>query len=440
MKFQIELNLDCVINILKFLPFEERVKSSAVCKSWYSINHHLFDTLAVDLPKYYNNESYKTWVDKIKPKEYKLKVGEDMGMLDTFLTHLDTTRTRWCEDRVYSIHINSTEPVCPIIYKCEQLCELDMSNNFFNHTIDVSKFKHLSIFDANSTNLSMLPESVCVAPLQKMYLTFNNLRTLPRNFNLLQHSLVSLDLSNNLFDFIPTSVYTLQHLITLNFSHNDLSFIDSDISKLKKLKRLVLRCNGIRGIPRALCDMTELVHLDLGCNLISRIPDNVDRLVKLDYLDLEYNNIKAVPESLYKLAQLTHLYLTSNSIKILSDKVGNLSKLVVLYMNDNRLKNIPMTLNKLSNLQFLQLSSNKIQNICVSGLTQLEFFDIHNNVLMALPDIADLTRLKYLVIYNNLLTRVDPNVFEKLGAMKQLVINVNTNYDGTGDKFHVVKL
>lgn len=430
-----ELNLDCVINILKFLPFEDRVKSSAVCKTWHCINHHLFDTVTVDISKYYNNASYKAWVDKTRPKEYKLKAGEDMGLLDAFLQHLDTL----C-DRVYSIQTHSTEPACPGMYKCERLRELDMSNNFFNHTIDVSKFKSLSIFDANSVNLSALPASVCTVPLEKLYLTFNNLRTLPNTFTALKHSLSTLDLSNNLFDTVPSSVYELENLSALNFSHNDLSFIHDDISKLKKLKRLNMRCNGIRGIPTTLCEMTELVHLDLGCNLIGKIPANIHTLTHLDYLDLEYNNLKAVPESLYKLANLTHLYLNSNSIKILSDKVGNLSKLVVLYMNDNRLKNVPLTLNKLNNLQFLQISGNKIQNICVSGLTQLEFFDVHNNVLMALPDITNLTCLKYLIIYNNLLTLVDPSAFEKLDALKQLVINVNTSYDGVDDKFHIVKL
>lgn len=430
-----ELNLDCVINILKFLPFEERVKSSAVCKTWYGINQHLFDTVTVDISRYYDNEYYKTWVDKTRPKEYKLKAGEDMGQLNAFLQHLEML----C-DRVYSIQVNSTDIVCPSIYKCEMLRDLDMSNNFFNHTIDISKFKTLSVFDANSTNLSVLPDSVCTVPLEKLYLTFNNLRTLPRTFSSLRHSLSTLDLSNNLFDVVPNSVYELENLSALNFSHNDLSFIHNDISKLKKLRRLNMRCNGIRGIPATLCDMTELVHVDFGCNLIGKIPAHINTLVNLDYLDLEYNNIKAVPESLYKLAKLTHLYLNSNNIKILSDKVGNLSKLVVLYMNDNRLKNVPWTLNKLSHLQFLQMSGNKIQNICVSGLTQLEFFDVHNNVLMALPDISPLTRLKYLVIYNNLLTSVDPNAFEKLDALKQLVINVNTSYDGVDDKFHVVKL
>lgn len=430
-----ELNLDCVINILKFLPFEERVKSSAVCKTWYGINQHLFDTVTVDIPKYYDNASYKAWVDKTVPKEYKLKAGEDMGLLGFFLQHIDTM----C-DRVYSIQTNSTDDAHPIIYTCEKLRELDMSNNFFNHTLDISKFKHLSTLDMNSVDLAFLPESVCTVPLEKLYLAFNNLQTLPRAFTSLKHTLVSLDMSNNLFDFIPPCVYDLENLQTLNGSHNDLTFIHPDISKLKKLKRLVLRCNGIRDIPSTLGQMTELVHLDLGCNLIHKIPANINTLVNLDYLDLEYNNIKGVPESLYKLANLTHLYLNSNGIINLSDKIGHLSKLVVLYMNDNRLKGVPLTLNKLSNLQFLQLSGNKIQNICVSGLTQLEFFDVHNNMLMALPDISPLTRLKYLVIYNNLLTSVDPGVFEKLGAMKQLVINVNTSYDGASDKFHIVKL
>lgn len=431
------LDLDCIINILKFLPFKQRVSSSIVCKSWYDINPYIFDTITVNIYLYFTNEYYKKWVDKIKPKSYTLKACGDIFLLTSFLDKFTNSH------KVLKMYINSgnIHSILSTIYKCKNLSELKVYNGcLYHNSLNVSRFLNLRTLDLNSVNLKCLSNDVCDIPLKYLNLTFNNLTTLPDNFANLKNTLISLHIGKNLFSTIPETVYELENLQTLNFCHNDIAVIHNDISKLKKLKRIVFRGNCLTTIPSTICEMSDLVHFDFGCNSIEKIPRKIDKLINLNYFDIEYNDLRVIPESFYKLVNLTTLHLTSNYVTNISDKIGNLCNLKTLYFNDNRLNYIPHSINNLVKLQYLQLCDNKIQHIYIPKLVNLTFLDIHNNFLEIVPDIQDFTKLQYLILYNNLFSAIDASLFKNLNMLKQLVINVNTHIDFFNNKIQLIKL
>lgn len=397
------MNSDCIINILKFLPFKNKVHTSIICKSWYELNKYLFDVIEVDLYLYFNNCYYRKWFDNIKGKEYTLQANYNVNSFILFLERFHSC------DKVTSIHLicNFLKNLPDIIYKCENIIELDIgNNNFYNSDLnDLIKFKHLSVLDLHSTNLNNLPNSICNLPLKYLYLSFNELTDLPIDFENLQ-TLIILKLDSNCFSNIPNSIYKLFNLKILDFNNNDISVIDPSVSNLKKLEKISLCANNIRRLPEEIFNLYELTYFNFGYNLIKKLPSKIINLTKLIYVNFAHNHIQNVPKVFYRLKNVTHLCLASNNIINISKKIGRFDKLLYLNLNDNRIHNLPSEINKLINLKYL---------------------DLQNNYLHSIPNISKLTSLEYIMFHHNLINFLDIDEFVNFDKLKQLVIDVNVN-------------
>ncbi|MCL4157846.1 UNVERIFIED_CONTAM: hypothetical protein GTU68_064103 [Idotea baltica] len=129
--------------------------------------------------------------------------------------------------------------------------------------------------------------------LQKVLLTFCNLRKLERGSLRKLANLVKLDVSNNFLTFIPVQALSdVPDLRELSIKNNSLSFVPPDAFK----------------------DTPELVHLDLSNNKIKSIGDRAfSSLVKLEVLDLSGNNLRSLTvHVLQPLDSLHGLYIHAN--------------------------------------------------------------------------------------------------------------------------------
>jgi len=68
----------------------------------------------------------------------------------------------------------------------------------------------------------------------------------------------------NFMQYIPTSVYDLNHLKTLNFNNNAISVLSDAVVELKQLKILELSFNLLKTLPLSLGELTQLEVLKLG--------------------------------------------------------------------------------------------------------------------------------------------------------------------------------
>ena len=149
------------------------------------------------------------------------------------------------------------------------------------------------------------------------------------------HSLVSLDLSNNLlYGTIPSHLGNLSKLIYLNLSANQLyGRIPSEICQLTSLKILDLHANYLNGsIPRQVGNLYLLNELSLCCNnLAGSIPVSIENFRNLIILDLSVNNLSGSIPEIGMLGSLAFLNLGKNNLSgLIPTSIGNLGNLIYL--------------------------------------------------------------------------------------------------------------
>ncbi|XP_026432819.1 probable LRR receptor-like serine/threonine-protein kinase At3g47570 [Papaver somniferum] len=162
---------------------------------------------------------------------------------------------------------------------------------------NLTRLIQLYLFENNLTVL--LPSSFenCKS-LQVLHLQTNRLSgSIPR---LPYFSIISLDLSNNLFTgTLPMEVGKLENIMELYVDRNKLSGeIPSSIGECLSLIKLSLDNNLFQGaIPSAITSLKGLESLTLSHNNFSGIiPKGFENLTTLIHLDLSYNNLEgAVP-------------------------------------------------------------------------------------------------------------------------------------------------
>lgn len=145
--------------------------------------------------------------------------------------------------------------------------------------------------------------------LEKLDLSHNRLRTLPRSMQFLAE-LEELRLGDNQFEYLPRVVYGLTNLHTLDVSGNAIKEFLPRFSNLKKMQSLNFSRNAFALFPPVLKDFSLLSSLVLERNQISVILPSISLNKRLRHLDLRHNPLKYIPsEELYVLARDHNLEL-----------------------------------------------------------------------------------------------------------------------------------
>ncbi|CAL5336837.1 unnamed protein product [Camellia sinensis] len=299
-----------------------------------------------------------------------------------------------------------------------QLTLLALSSNNLNGQIpdslgNMSQLTNLYLFGNNLNG--QIPDSLGnMSLLTSLYLSYNSLNgTIPSSLFALP-SLVEIVLSNNeLQGPIPGLVYELQNLTSLRVSSNNLSGV-VDLDKLLKLKNLMdLSYNGLsyNGLSLSINNSVNstLTNFDTtglaSCNL-SEFPNFLREQAKLHSLDLSNNKIHGeVPKWLFNVGKdslqnldLSHNFLTS-------------------------LEHLPW-----KNLQYIDLHSNLLQGPLPIPPNTTFVFSISNNKLSGKipPLICGLSSLGVLDLSNNSLSGLIPQCLGNLSNSLS-VLNLGTN-------------
>lgn len=211
--------------------------------------------------------------------------------------------------------------------------------------------------------------------ITRLFLSHNELRTIPPNVFQYTNSLEIIDLSNNVITTIE------------DFAFNG----------LENLQRVHLINNSITDLDRdTFAGANNLKWLDLARNKIDSIEDGTFKLPNLQYLFLSHNRIHRLSNSLFSGASnLMMIHLENNSLTRIGRAFTGLNNLSRVYLDDNyvedfklvdfvgqeelSLKNTSLQLNQLgrwpnvsSPLIYLDVSQNGWSASDI--LTRLSFF------------------------------------------------------------------
>ncbi|CAG8447012.1 15253_t:CDS:10, partial [Dentiscutata erythropus] len=215
-----------------------------------------------------------------------------IGMLKN-LTHLtciyNTLRTLPNEisslDSLYEldIHFNNIVSLPQEIWLCKSLAILNVSSNL------------LELFPAPPTTSTNLPtESPLISSLRVLYLGDNRITAEIFPYISLFSKLEILNISFNMLDQIPPGISN-PHLTELYLSGNQLSSLPEDIDKLTNLSVLHVNGNRLTTLPAELSKIRKLVVLDVGNNFLKynianwQYDWNWNWNIELKYLNLSGN-------------------------------------------------------------------------------------------------------------------------------------------------------
>lgn len=293
------------------------------------------------------------WIEQRgMPPEMKFRVlgiGEEIVMIEP---EYKTTLTRLIEkgkaDATLNLQMLGLREIPEEVLAMTALKELRLDNN-------VNVGTNLS-FPMGLSTLRLLSLRAC--NLTEIPGTLSNLRRL-HTFNV----------SQNLLEFLPSSMSRMNALKDLDLSRNRLYSLPDGFRNLSQLETLNMEDNNIEDLPAEIGSLKRLTVLNAGKNRIQMIPKEFSGLERLKTLIVERNSIIDVPIGFRDL-QLVELRLGYNRIEWLPDDLfaGQLGKTVELVsLQENLLVDLPSSVSNLKCLQGLKegyLSSLSCKLVC----------------------------------------------------------------------------
>ncbi|MEH1885247.1 COR domain-containing protein, partial [Nostoc sp.] len=179
----------------------------------------------------------------------------------------------------------------------------------------------------------------------------------------------------------------LTNLQTLYLSFNQLSSLPPEFGQLTNLQTLYLSFNQLSSLPPEFGQLTNLQTLELSRNQLSSLPPEFGQLTNLQSLYLGSNQLSSLPPEFGQLTNLQTLYLNSNQLSSLPPEFGQLTNLQTLDLNSNKLSSLPLEIGQLTNLQTLDLNRNQLSSLPpkIGQLTNLQTLDLGSNPLESPP-------------------------------------------------------
>ncbi|KAM7410608.1 hypothetical protein PAMA_001848 [Pampus argenteus] len=264
-----------------------------------------------------------------------------------------------------------------------------------------------------------------------------------------------LSLQNNKIEAITLEHISHLHLLeTFNLQNNWLTtdgLEDEGFEMLEQLAYLYLANNKLTTAPKFL--PPSLVSADFAANQLTRIypytfgykpnlrsvylhnnkltdaglPDDMfNGSISLEILTMSSNFLRVVPKNLPP--NLYRLHLKSNKLeKIPEGAFNNLQNLRELYLQNNLLSNEGMdneTFSHLNSLEFLDLSNNNLSAVPKGLPRNLVLLHLEKNSIRSIPGdaLTSVRNLEYLLIHNNKLRSrsIHPAAFQGLKKLHTL--------------------
>ncbi|XP_040052000.2 PH domain leucine-rich repeat-containing protein phosphatase 2 [Gasterosteus aculeatus] len=304
-------------------------------------------------------------------------------------------------NRLHCVKSESLEAV-------SQVTQLDLRDNCLD-SLDLSSVCNLETLHCQRNQLGTLTLSGFT--LRMLHASSNRLPTV--NIYPVPNQLTSLDLSQNLLEYLPDWVCDCRKIEMLDVTHNLLSELPSRLLNSLSLRKLLAGNNCLQRVPDLL-DHIPLEALDLQHNKLAELPESLFyKALNLKYLNVSANALDSIPPSSpseESLSTLQELYLTANHLK---ENCGALlvghQNLRVLHIAYNQLLSFPASkLSKLEMLEELNLSGNKLKAIpsTVSSCKRLHTLIAHSNHITVFPEILNLPEIKLVDLSCNELTEI----------------------------------
>ncbi|XP_050279364.1 receptor-like protein 7 [Quercus robur] len=343
--------------------------------------------------------------------------------------------------------IGSSNPTFPSNHT--QITSLDLSYNNFGGQCPSSLLNNagLTYLDLSHNNFTgQLPD-----------LSTNRTQVSSSNSS---SNLVSLILSYNLLNgTIPSWLYdipSLQYLFLDNnqltgqideFHHNSLKYLDISFNnlsgsvepniftKLKSLEEVDLSHNNLQGhLPISISKLVSLIRLDISFNNLSgSVEQNIfTKLESLSEVDLSHNPLLSFHTYSYNivdytLPELQSLSLSSCNISEFPYFLKSTENLNSLDLSNNQISgSIPTWLLevKMDLLSYLNLSYNSLARIGNLPWENLQFLDLHSNLLEGPLPVPPLDTYFFSVSRNNLTGEI-PLLICNLSSLQYLDLSYN---------------
>ncbi|XP_063786556.1 leucine-rich repeat-containing protein 10 [Pseudophryne corroboree] len=194
--------------------------------------------------------------------------------------------------------------------------------------------------DLSSMQLRIFPLRVCAfTELIKLYLSDNNLNSLPPELELLQNlQILALDFNN--FKALPLCVCSLKQLCILYLGNNHIRDLPQELSFLKNLHTLWIESNYLTHLPDVICELTLLKTLHAGSNPIRNIPMALKNLKELRSIWMSGNLLTEFPPVLLEMPFIEVIDVDRNGIKFFPS-LKLMSGLKLVIYDHNPCRNAP---------------------------------------------------------------------------------------------------
>lgn len=170
------------------------------------------------------------------------------------------------------------------------LQKFDLKNNLIESLpTEISELRFLSEINLSRNKFTDLPKEIfSLQGLKAVNLESNLIRSISQ-FNSLPE-LKSLNLKSNKILEIPQSIINLNSLVSLDISYNQLERLPTGIGQLHALETLNLNANPLLCLPEEIGSLTNLEELDISSTKVKRLPQAIVNLKKLKVIKLNLSN------------------------------------------------------------------------------------------------------------------------------------------------------
>ena len=355
--------------------------------------------------------------------------------------------------------------------ECEKLVELELDGNLL-HTLpaNINLLKNLQVLKFRTNRVESLPESLSeLTNLRILAGMGNKIESLPEGIGNLTN-LEDLNMCENKIKVLPASFGLMKSLKKLDLSYNKLKSLSPNFGLLQSLEIVQLCSNKLEELPESFKLLPSVTLLDLSSNNLKNLCLSFASHLVLQVISLDNNYLFCrIPEWFGSLPNIVDVTMVSTDVsgRPLSESFGLVSKkLKKLKMPGNRMDSLPESFSFLSSLEELDLGSDRFEpegsrnfnngnNIYElpkefgihfefmidlrldecgirklpegfgRGMPNLQFLDLHANILMALPDsFCEMKSLKICTLSLNAI-RTLPRSFGDLRSLQELFLANN---------------
>ena len=255
-----------LVKIWQTLPVENLLATPLEIREWLNDPAHL------GLIQNMRNLNLEGLALKVLPKEIGLFIGlQQLNLSKNRLRSLPDEIASLTQLKDLELQHNELTSLPKGIQALTQLRKLDLSQNrFYSFPEEVCSLMRLQELDLDCNQLSSLSHRICnLRLLETLAVSENQLETLPRQG--LPTSIKCLYLSLNQLKTLPQSFRSLSRLLNLDLSANQIESIPEEIDFTQDYNDIDLRFNELTSLPPSL-QSNDHSTVQIDGNLLQRLP------------------------------------------------------------------------------------------------------------------------------------------------------------------------